>query len=137
MNTTQTILLSTGILLTTATTATLSYTFLANNNGPLPVEAQRDTGEVQLVRTPVEPQITEVKTQTGKTVRYTRDNIHMTQEGIHIVIRLNGTITDLTGETTHFSQEENCYWLGGEYTEPHYTNEDTVACVQGRKVFQF
>ena len=129
MNTTQTILLSAGILLTTATTATLSHTFLANN----PVEAQRDT----LIRTPVEEQTTEVKTLTGKTIRYTRDNIHMTQEGINIVIRLNGTITDLTGETTHFSQEKDCYWLGGEYSEPHYTNEDSVACVQGRKVFQF
>ena len=126
MNTTQTILLSAGILLTTATTATLSHTFLANN----PVEAQRDT----LIRTPVEEQTTEVKTLTGKTIRYTRDNIHMTQEGINIVIRLNGTITDLTGETTHFSQEKNCLSL---YDEPHYTNEDSVACVQGRKVFQF
>lgn len=136
MNTTQTILLSAGILLTTATTATLSHTFLANN-GPLPVEAQRDTGEVELIRTPVEEQITEVKTLTGKTIRYTRDNIHMTQEGSDIVIRLNGTITDLTGETTHFSQEKDCYWLGGKYIEPHYTNKDSVACVQGRKVFQF
>ena len=137
MNKIQTILLSTGILLTTATTATLSYTFLANNNGPLPVEAQRDTGEVELVRTPVEPQTTEVKTLSGKTIRYTRDNIHMTQEGIHIVIRLNGTITDLTGETTHISLEENCYYLGGDRTEPEYINEGQVACVQGRKVFQF
>ena len=60
MNTTQTILLSAGILLTTATTATLSHTFLANN----PVEAQRDTGEVELIRTPVktEPRIERIPT---------------------------------------------------------------------------
>ena len=133
MNKIQTILLSTGVLLTTASATVLSHTFLvAPYSTTNPVEAQSE------VRTaPVEPEVTKVKTLSGKTIRYTRDNIHMTQEGIHIVIRLNGTITDLTGETTHFSQEENCYWLGGEYTEPRYINEDKVACVQGRKVFQF
>jgi len=136
MNKIQTILLSTGVLLTTATTATLSHTFLANN-GPLPVEAQRDTGEVELVRTPVEPEVTEVKTLSGKTIRYTRDNIHMRREGIHTVIYLNGTITDLTGSTRHFSQDEICYYHGGDRTEPEYRNDDTIVCQEGRKVFQF
>jgi len=53
MNTIQTLLLSTGVILTTASATVLSHTFLVApyNNGPLPVEAQRDTGEVELVRT--------------------------------------------------------------------------------------
>ena len=63
MNKTQTILLSAGVVFTTASAVVLSQTFLVEpyttTSRPLPVEAQRDTGEVELVRTPVktEPRI--------------------------------------------------------------------------------
>ena len=51
MNKIQTILLSAGVVITTVSATVVSHSL--TNNGPLPVEAQRDTGEVQLVRTPV------------------------------------------------------------------------------------
>ena len=67
MNKIQTILLSTGILLTTVSATVVSHSL--TNNGPLPVESQRDTGEVELVRTPVVSSIVEIDNGYGGTAK--------------------------------------------------------------------
>ena len=143
MNKTQTILLSAGILLTTATAATLSHTFLANN-GPLPVEAQGDTGEVELIRTPVVNEYS-AKSVEGYKFSFTRDNVstsvydgshhvpsnipegyRITERPSSVQVIANGVVTDLTGEKEHYNGEEDCK-IGDTVVTRYYHNVRVVA----------
>ena len=151
MNKIQTILLSTGVLLTTASATVLSHTFLVapHNN---PVESQRDTGEVQLVRTPVESQVSSpvVNEFSGKTVggyelSFTRDNVRtsvddvpyhspanlpegyrVTERPSSVQVIANGVVTDLTGQKEHYSGEEYCE-IGDTVVTRYYHNVHVVA----------
>jgi len=142
MNKIQTILLSAGVVITTVSATVVSHSL--TNNGPLPVEAQRDTGEVELVRTPVVNEFSG-KSVEGYEFSFTRDNVttsstdvpyhspsnvpegyRVTERPSSVQVIANGVVTDLTGVKVHYSGEEYCK-IGDSVVTRYYHNVHVVA----------